>query len=576
MLLQRLKEYADTRMELPPQLYSDTAVRYIIELDTTGKPLGIIDTADPANPKTKRGQRYAMPQVSRSVGIAPLLLADNAEYTLALGRETSKPDRVAACHAAYRDILDRCAAATNEPDLRAIQQFYADGGATLLILPADFDRGTPMTFRVDGLFPTALAGVQAFWVAEHDPAAKGAQTMQCIVCGHERLVLERLQGKVKGVPGGQTSGTSIISANSTAFESYGLEASLVAPTCADCGERFTKAVNELLGNEQHRIIIGGAAFLFWTREDVPFDFGAALSKPEAPQIKALIDSVRTGKRVPEVDDTAFYATSLSGSGARVVVRDWIDTTVGDAKHSLARWFQLQALTDDHGQLANPLGIYALAGATVRDMKDLPTTTPRALLHAALTETPLPMALLYQAIRRSRAEQGVTRQRAALIKLVLLSHEPASKEATMVDLDQNHSDPGYHCGRLLAVLADIQEAAIGKAAIVDRFYGTASSAPASVFGRLLRGAQPHIAKLERDRRNVAVALQRRLEGVMSSLGSFPKILTLEQQGLFALGFYHQRAYDRAQMYANAARKQAAATATTDTTNTGELSSNDEAE
>ena len=144
---------------------------------------------------------------------------------------------------------------------------------------------------------------------------------------------------------------------------------------------------------------------------------------------------------------------------------------------------------------------------------------------------------------------------------------------MVDLDQNHPDPGYHCGRLLAVLADIQEAAIGKAAIVDRFYGTASSAPASVFGRLLRGAQPHIAKLERDRRNVAVALQRRLEGVMSSLGSFPKILTLEQQGLFALGFYHQRAYDRAQMYANAARKQAAATATTDT---GELLPDDEAE
>jgi CRISPR-associated protein Csd1 len=571
MLLQRLKEYAE-RMEQSPQLYSETAVRYIIELDATGKPLGIIDTADPANPKTKRGQRYAMPQVSRSVGIAPLLLADNAEYTLALGRETSKPDRVAACHAAYRDILERCVAATNEPDLLAIQQFYADGGATLLSLPADFDRGTPITFRVDGLFPTALAGVQAFWAAEHDPAAKGAQTMQCIVCGHERPVVDRLQSKVKGVPGGQTSGTSIISANSTAFESYGLEASLVAPTCADCGERFTKAVNELLRNEQHRIIIGGAAFLFWTREDVPFDFGAALNKPEPAQVKALIDSVRTGKRMP-IDDTAFYATVLSGSGARTVVRDWIDTTVGDAKESLGRWFERQALTDDHGQLANPLGIYALAGATVREMKDLPTTTPRALLHAALTDTPLPMALLYQAIRRSRAEQGVTRQRAALIKLVLLSHNRHAQEGTMVDLDQNHADPGYHCGRLLAVLADIQEAAIGKAAIVDRFYGTASSAPASVFGRLLRGAQPHIAKLERDRRNVAVALQRRLEGVMSSLGSFPKILTLEQQGLFALGFYHQRAYDRAQMYANAARKQAAATATTDT---GELLPNNEAE
>jgi CRISPR-associated protein Csd1 len=514
-----------------------------------------------------------MPQVARAVGIQPLLLADNAEYTLALARETSKPERVAACHAAYRELLERCTAVTNEPDLRAIQQFYADGGATLLNLPNDFDRGTPITFRVDGLFPTALASVQAFWAVEHDPAAKDAKIMQCIVCGQERPVLGRLQGKVKGIVGGQTAGTSIISANSPAFESYGLEASLIAPTCANCGERFTKAVNELLSNEHHRMIIGGATFLFWTREDVPFDFGASINKPEATQVKALIDGVRTGKRMEGVDDAAFYATVLSGSGGRAVVRDWIDTTVGGAKQSLARWFQLQALTDDHGQLANPLGIYALAGSTVREIKDLPTTTPQALLHAALTDTPLPMSLLYQAVRRSRAEQGVTRQRAALIKLVLLSHEPPSKGATMIDLDQNHPDPAYHCGRLLAVLADIQEAAIGKAAIVDRFYGTASSAPASVFGRLLRGAQPHLAKLERDRRNVAVALKRRLESVMSSLESFPKILTLEQQGLFALGFYHQRAYDRAQMYANAVRKQAAATTSTDDI---ELFTDDEAE
>jgi len=577
MLLQRLKEYADTRMDLPPQLYSETPVRYIIELNALGQPLGLTDTADPANPKTKRGQRYAMPQITRTSGIKPLLITDKPDYVLGLGKENAKPERVQNAHAAYRELLARCAVATKAPEVQAIQSFFNDYRENIQ-LPNDFDTSGVsglITFRVDGIFPTNLPAVQAFWAREHTADSDEATTMQCIVCGQQRPVLHSLQGTIKGIPGGQSSGTALISANAKAFESYGLENSLIAPTCADCGERFTKAVNELLSNEQHRIIIGGAAFLFWTREDVPFDFGTALNKPEAAQVKALIDSMRTGKHMP-IDDTAFYATSLSGSGARVVVRDWIDTTVGDAKNSLGRWFQLQAITDDRGQLANPLGIYALAGATVREMKDLPTTTPRALLHAALTGTPLPMSLLYQAVRRSRAEQGVTRQRAALIKLVLLSHEPSSKEATMIDLDQNHPDPAYHCGRLLAVLADIQEAAIGKAAIVDRFYGTASSAPASVFGRLLRGAQPHIAKLERDRRNVAVALQRRLEGVMSSLESFPKILTLEQQGLFALGFYHQRAYDRAQMYANAARKQAAATASTDTTNTGELFPNDEAE
>ena len=128
---------------------------------------------------------------------------------------------------------------------------------------------------------------------------------------------------------------------------------------------------------------------------------------------------------------------------------------------------------------------------------------------------------------------------------------------MVQLDPNHPNPAYHCGRLLAVLEEVQRLAVpgAKATIVDRFYGTASSAPASVFGRLLRGAQPHLAKLERDRRGAYVALQTRLEEIQGQLGSFPRTLTLQDQGLFALGYYHQRAWDRAQAHAAAERRRA---------------------
>ena len=120
---------------------------------------------------------------------------------------------------------------------------------------------------------------------------------------------------------------------------------------------------------------------------------------------------------------------------------------------------------------------------------------------------------------------------------------------MVQLDPDNPSAAYRCGRLLAVLEAVQRLAVpgAKATIVDRFFGTASSAPASVFGRLLRGAQPHLAKLERDRRGAYVALQRRLEEIQAGLpaSGFPRVLTLEDQGIFALGYYHQRAFDRAQ-------------------------------
>ncbi len=552
MLLQRLTEYAQRPdFGLPPTLYSEAPVRYIIELNGAGGLLNRqpTDTADPASPRTKRGTRRLVPQIQRAVGIKPLLLADNAEYTLELPREESKRTRVAACHGAYLQLLDRCIAYTNEPVVEAVRAFLRDDPAAQLDLSDDYDRGATITFRVDGVFPIELPGVQAFWAVENDPAANSAQStvMQCLVCGQERPVLNRLQGKIKGVPGGQTSGTSLISANANAFESYGLEASLIAPTCAACGEHFTKAINRLLADEANRIIRGGATFIFWTRERVGFSFRDFLIDPKPEQVRDLIASIRTGKTMPSMDDTAFYATVLSGSGARAVVRDWIDTTVGEVRHHLTEWFERQRIVDPYGEEHRALGLFALAAATVREPRDLTPPAPRALLHTALTGTPLPSSLLYQAVNRNRSEQKVTRQRAALIKLVLLSQGSMPKEDLMVQLDTDNPNPAYRCGRLLAVLEEAQRQAIPgiKATIVDRFYGTASSAPASVFARLLRGAQPHLSKLKRDRPGAYTNLQRRLEDIQAGISAFPRILKLEDQGLFALGYYHQRAYDRAQ-------------------------------
>lgn len=560
MLLQRLKEYADVRLKLPPTLYSETAIRYIIELDGTGRLLNPqpTDTADPGSPRTRRGQHRMAPRIQRTTAIRPLLLADNAEYTLGLAREGSTPSRVAECHRAYLELVDRCAEATQEPAVEAVRRFLHAEPLAQLRLPDDFDPGATMTFRVGDVFPIDLPAVQAFWAAEHDPAADpNAPVMQCLVCGEKRPVLSRLLAKIKGVPGGQMSGTAIISANAEAFESYGLKASLIAPTCASCGERFTKAANELLAGESSQIRLNNAAFIFWTREPVGFSLRDFLDNPQPEQVRSLLASVRSGQRMPEVDDAAFYATVLSASGGRAVVRDWIDTTVGEAKRHLAIWFQRQKIVRAYGEEPQPLGLYALAGATVRDLRDLAPPIARALLHAALTGTPLPFDLLYQAVRRNRAEQAVTHQRAALIKLVWLSHQPNAKEDTMVQLDLENPNAAYRCGRLLAVLEEVQRLAVpgAKATIVDRFFGTASSAPASVFGRLLRGAQPHLAKLERDRPKAYHALQRRLEDIQAGLSSFPRTLTLEEQGLFALGYYHQRAYDRAQARETSERRKA---------------------
>jgi CRISPR-associated protein Csd1 len=554
MLLKRLAEYS-ARLESRPMLYGEVVVRYIIELNSVGRPLSPepTDISNPATPRTKRGQHRLMPQIQRSRGVNPILFADKAEYTLGITSGSTKhAARITKCHRAYMSILGRCAERTGLLEVRAVWHFLEGTPLSKLELGEDFDGAAALTFRVNGIFPSDLPAVQRFWAEEHNPAnpaSREARMMQCIVCGETRPVLSRLQAKIKGIPGGQTSGTAIISANADAFESYGLQASLIAPTCAECGESFTHSINDLLQNEANHLIIGRAVFIFWTRDASDFSFRDFLIAPQSVQVRELIQSVRSDHRNNNFMDNAFYAIALSASGGRVAVRDWIDSTVAKVRSNLARWFKRQSIIASFGEFPCLFGIASLAGSTVRERRDLHPATACAILRAALMGTPLPFGLLYETVRRNRVEKEVTSARAALIKLAICSAPRAAMEDTMVSLDRQDHSPAYLCGRLLAVLERAQRLAIPRirrnATIVGRFFSIASSAPLSVFPRLLCGTQTHLAKLERDHPGAYVALQRKIEEIITGISAFPSLLTLEEQGFFALGYYHQRAHDRGQ-------------------------------
>jgi CRISPR-associated protein Csd1 len=552
VILEKLRDYAN-RLDLPPEMYIKIPIRWLIDLDREGNLLGFVATEGRGG-KRDRGKDFLAPHVARSSGIRAKLLADTGEYVLGIAREKSEPTRVERCHQAFVELVKTCAESTNEPSVKAILNYLERLNVQELPLPEAFDPSHNLTFRVEGTMPIDLPLVQSFWATTATDQEEGASgqpstLMQCLICGEIRPPVKRLPFKIKRIPGGQTSGMAIISANVPAFESYGLEASLIAPTCPECGERFSKAANDLIENERTHITIGPLIYLCWTREDRGFSFASLLSAPEPEEVKALLSSAFSGKEAAtDIDETPFYATAFSASGGRVAVRDWLDTTVGEAKQHLARYFALQRIVERNGAEGRPLRLYDLAAATVRDLnKELPPNVPRALLHVALKGGPLPTWLLFQAVKRNRSEQRITRPRAALIKMVLLSQQDhVTLEDTMEKLDSTNRDPAYLCGRLFALLEAVQRAAIpgSNTTITDRFFGTASSAPASVFGRLLRGAQAHLNKLRKEKPGTYEALQRRLEDVQVDLTTFPRTLTLEAQGMFSLGYYHQRAADRA--------------------------------
>src|SRR5581483_9107870 len=257
-----------------------------------------------------------------------------------------------------------------------------------------------------------LPQVRRFWAmrsgAGPDAGARAeasGDALECLVCGEIRPAVKRLPLKVKGIPNGQTSGLALISANERAFESYGLEASLIAPTCQECSEAFSKGLNDLLARRSTSLRVVSIAYVFWTRDGEELAFASLLSQPQPEDVRALLESARTGARgAVGLDASPFYAAALSASGARVTVRDWLDTTVGAARESLGRYFGLQRIVGPYGEEGAPLGVWTLAAATVRDpAKDLAPATVPALLRLALGGGVLPVGLLHQAVRRNYAE-----------------------------------------------------------------------------------------------------------------------------------------------------------------------------
>lgn len=564
MLLEEAARYADTQPTIAPQGYQEKPIRYVIDLDATGTKAHISDVRP--GPKD-RGLMLSVPHAKRSSGIRPILFADYATYTLGIPREKDDPSRGPQLLESYRDLVDALAQRAPSPEISAVASFLHRLPEGMPDLPADFDPSANITFEVNGVRLVDLPAVRLFWADElglNEGEGANSPLLQCIICGQIKPAVRVHPLKIKGILAGQSGGTDLISANNDAYFSYGLQGSLIAPTCANCAEKYANGLNALLANGKTHTRVSGVEYICWVASGIDTVVIDCFDEPDSEEAVRVIDTVYSGdpNALREFEQQQFFATSLSGNGARTVVLSWLNVTLADAYRSLAEYFRAHAIVAPDGGDPVRYNVRRLANAMVRDpqKQQAPRGDVAALMRYALGGTPLPLDLLNQAVLRCRAEQGVRRDRAALIKMVLSSRDESFNEGGRMErLDSEEKTPAYLCGRLLAVLDSIQRQALGNpnTTIIDRFYGSASATPASVFGTLMRGAQPHLAKLRKDRPGAYRALSERLEIISEDLKTFPPTLTLKEQGLFALGFYHQRAEDRRQARERAEKNAATA-------------------
>jgi CRISPR-associated protein Csd1 len=559
VILTALKDLAEGEGLVADPDYEPKEVHYLVRIGCDGRIAGFNSTLSaPTGGRGKpRPKKMRVPRHSgRTSGAVAEFLCDKAEYVF--GVDPAGKRRLAELkkrRALFLDKIRACAAATGDEGVKALLSALESGPG--VCLPEDVAANSLFAFiyepDVDRLI-SDRERVRDYWHGlRRQPAGEGIDNgSQCLITG-DRCIPTRKHPPLKRVPGATSSGAALISFNANAFESYGLRRNENAPISRPAAEAYTTALNRLLDPAypspldgtplpRRRVRLNDSTIaVFWSRETSDFVDLFADIEADPRAVLSVIKAPYVGRKPVLEDPQAFYAAILSGAQGRVILREWIETTVGDVARNVKDHFDDLAIIRPREEGApQPLWLLLRSMAVLGKKENISPGLAADFFAAILRGTRYPRALLDTSVRRMRGEQDVPQERAALIKAYLararrLGRASNIPEVTM-SLDEKSSNVPYRLGRLFAVLERLQEAAIHPSATIrDRFFGAASANPVTVFPRLLRGAQPHISKVG------GGFFQKMIGEIVDGLPArgFPATLTLEEQGLFAIGYYHQR-------------------------------------
>ncbi|WP_373762032.1 type I-C CRISPR-associated protein Cas8c/Csd1 [Neisseria dentiae] len=554
--------------KVPPYGFSEEKIGWILVLDKEGRLQDAVPnlTAD----KKPQPKLMSVPRPEkRTSGVKPNFLWDKTAY--ALGVEANKDKAQAKTEPVVPS--EKTFEAFRQYHLDVLQHEQDEGLQALYRFlqhwqPAQFAdypclSETPdanVVFALDK--PSALIhkreAAQTLWAGrlKSDEAEQGL----CLISGEEAPIA-RLHPAIKGVFGGQSSGGSIISFNKESFASFGKEQGANAPVSEVSAFAYTTALNYLLRRENgHCLTIGDASTVFWAEAAdsetaaAAEDFFADIMTPpddeqQSQKVFDILEQIAKGRPLQEIapdlsPDTRFYILGLAPNAARISIRFWLDTTFGQLAANLAQHWQDLALEPRPWKTAPSVWRLLLQTAVLGKSENISPVLAGEMMRAVIGGTLYPMSLLAQLIARIRADGDANGLRVAMIKAVLqrrfrkgLIHEEVS-----MSLNTESRNQAYLLGRLFAVLERIQYQALGElnAGIADRYYGSASAVPFSVFPRLLSGAKHHLSRLRKDKAGMAVNLDKDLGGIIAMLPeTFPRHLSIDEQGRFAIGYYQQK-------------------------------------
>ena len=578
MILQSLDRYYDRlhaekdssgKPKVPAYGFSEEKIGWIIVLSREGDWIDLkphLTTDKKPQPKLMNVPRAE----KRTSGIKPNFLWDKTAYTLGV---SANPDKTAAKTQPFL-LAEDTFSAFRERHLELLQKEQDDGLQALYQFLAKWQpsrfQDTPVADKInmlDSNIVFQLDGVRGYiheserarvlWAAllQNDDAETGL----CLISG-KTAPIARLHPAIKGILGGQSSGGAIVSFNKESFASLGKEQGANAPISERAAFTYTTVLNYLLRREnRHCLAIGDASTVFWAEapddssaeaeEAFFFDMMTVTDGEENQKVFDILQQIAKGRPLKEIApnlhaDTRFYILGLAPNASRISIRFWLNTTFGQLAQNLAAHWQDLAIEPCPWQTPPSIWRLLIQTAPLGKTENISPVLAGEMTRAVINGTPYPMSLLSQLLARIRADGDANGLRIAMIKAILArkSRKGLIKEGVPMSLDKESKNPAYLLGRMFAVLERIQYQALGdiNANIADRYYGSASAVPFSVFPRLLVGVRHHLSRLRKDKPGMAVNLDKDLGEIIAALPeNYPRHFSIDEQGRFSIGYYQQK-------------------------------------
>ncbi|MDB9151780.1 type I-C CRISPR-associated protein Cas8c/Csd1 [Parabacteroides distasonis] len=419
--------------------------------------------------------------------------------------------------------------------------------------------GKNITFRLNGSMRLAVEEESLFSEVINSKINENKKQI-CLITGEKSKPVSNTYSSF--ILGGKSNGKLVSFQIKSGYDSYGKISCLNSPISEEAEFKYTTALLHLLRKgSNNKFVIGSQknktvrTFLFWASsnseaakksEDSLFALLGRTEENDDPNmsielVRRTFMSIYNGVLFANKDDK-FFILGLAPNSARIAVVYWNELPLREFAGLISKHFADMEIVDTRKDKKPYVGLHSILGNVTLGGKssDATPNLPDAVVKSIFQGLPYPASLFQACIRRIRAEQSVNIGRAAIIKAYLnrLNDNNNNKKLDIM-LDKENQNQGYLCGRLFAVLENLQYAANKQDTIRSSYMNAASATPSAVFSTILKLSNSHYSKLLKDKKGLANFFDNQKKEIIALIHDFPNTLDLNDQGRFFLGYYHQK-------------------------------------